>query len=266
MRQFRLLNADEIECRISEIDKEGRVLRLLLYKTARTDAALLDETCGYMGWCNDYREINGKMYCGIAIRDKDSGEWIWKWNVGTESNAEAEKGQASDALKRAGFVWGVGTELYSAPTIKIFSDRCNIKQYGGKWRCYDNFSVAEISYNDREEISGLSIRCNRDICFTYGDVKDKLPSAKTQSQSRQKPSGNSPSQSQPSGAPAPKPGYRRPPESDVPVLCSKCGAQFMDYFDGTSLLKAASLAERSKSKNGVVLCAKCTKEKAGEAS
>lgn len=166
MRQFRLLNTDEVECRISEIDKQGRFLRLLLYKTARTDAALLDETYGPMNWCNDYREINGKMYCGIAVRD-DSGAWVWKWNVGTESNMEAEKGQASDAMKRAGFVWGIGTELYSAPEIKISSDKCNIKEYGGKFRCYDRFSVEKIAYSEKQEICGISIKCNGKRCFVW---------------------------------------------------------------------------------------------------
>lgn len=168
MRRFRLLTENEIECRISEIAKNGSFLRLLLYKTARTDAALLDETFGPMNWCNDYREINGKMYCGIAVRDKDGdGNWVWKWNVGTESNMEAEKGQASDAMKRAGFVWGIGTELYSAPDIRIPADKCNIKQYGDKFRCYDRFDVEKIAYDKNENICGLAIKCNGKRCFVW---------------------------------------------------------------------------------------------------
>lgn len=166
MRTFRLLTADEIECRVSEIAKNGQFLRLLLYKTARTDAALLDETYGPMNWCNQYTEIGGKMYCGIAIRC-ESGEWVWKWNVGTESNMEAEKGQASDAMKRAGFVWGIGAELYSAPDIKIPADKCNIKEYNGKFRCYDRFTVEKIAYNDKQEICGLAIKCNGKRCFVW---------------------------------------------------------------------------------------------------
>ncbi len=166
MRQFRLLNSDEIECRVSEIDKQGRFLRLLLYKTARTDSALLDETFGPLNWCNDYREISGKMYCGIAVRS-ETGEWVWKWNVGTESNMEADKGQASDAMKRAGFVWGIGTELYSAPEIKISSANCNIKEYNGKYRCYDKFTIEKIAYNEKQEISGLAIKCNGNRCFIF---------------------------------------------------------------------------------------------------
>lgn len=174
---FRLLNADEIECRVSEIDKQGRYLRLLLYKTARTDSALLDETVGPMNWSNDYRTIDGKMYCGIGIRSAEHGEWIWKWNVGTESNMEAEKGEASDSMKRAGFVWGIGAELYTAPAIKVSSDKCNIKDYNGKFKCYDRFSVGSIQYTEQGTISRLIIYCNGIECFTWrgGETKKQEP-------------------------------------------------------------------------------------------
>ena len=159
MRNFRLLNASEIECRISETKmmSNGKgYVRLLLYKTARTDAALLDEKFGMTGWQNRYECIDGKMYCGIGIRSE--GEWIWKWNVGTESNTEAEKGQASDALKRAGFTLGIGTELYSAPDITIWSPTVEIKDAGnGKARCYERFDVKEIGYDKDENINLLVI-------------------------------------------------------------------------------------------------------------
>lgn len=159
MRMFRLLKAEEIECRVSEIGKDGTWLNLLLYKTARTDASLLDEAVGPLGWANDYRLIDGKMYCGIGIRDTSSGEWVWKWNVGTESNTEAEKGEASDALKRAGFVWGIGTELYSSPRIFVRNGDAEIKKNdkNGKWVCYDRFFVRRIGYGDREQITELEI-------------------------------------------------------------------------------------------------------------
>lgn len=165
MRQFKTLGADEIECRISEIDKQGRYLRLLLYKTARTDAAKLDEVYGQANWQNDYKVVDGKIYCGIGV--KRGNEWVWKWNVGTESNMEAEKGQASDGMKRAGFVWGIGTELYSAPDIRIPADKCNIKEYGGKYRCYDKFEIEKIAYDEKENISGLAIKCNGKRCFVW---------------------------------------------------------------------------------------------------
>lgn len=167
MRTFRLLNEQEIECRVSEIAKTGQYLKLLLYKTARTDSAILDETFGPMNWQNKYEVIDGKMYCSIGIKDPGTGEWVWKQNVGTESNMEAEKGQASDAMKRAGFVWGIGAELYSAPDIRIQGEKCNIKQYGDKFRCYDRFTVEKIKYDDLGRICAISIKCNGKRCFVW---------------------------------------------------------------------------------------------------
>lgn len=166
MRTFRLLTEPEIECRVSEIAKDGKYLKLLLYKTARTDAAIMDETFGPLNWQNHYEVIDGKMYCSIGVRS-DNGDWIWKQNVGTESNMEAEKGQASDAMKRAGFVWGIGTELYTAPEIKVPSDKCNIRQYGDRFKCYDRFTVEKIKYDDSERISAISIKCNGKRCFVW---------------------------------------------------------------------------------------------------
>ena len=60
---------------------------------------------------------DGKMYGGIGIYDSELKEWLWRWDCGTESNTEQEKGQASDCFKRAGFKWGIGVELYTAPFI-----------------------------------------------------------------------------------------------------------------------------------------------------
>ena len=153
MNRFRLLKADEIECRIAQVKTNG--IALLLYKTARTDANLLDETVGVWDWQNDFKLIDGVLYGGIGIRVNQSGNehYVWKWDAGTESNTEAEKGRASDAFKRAGFKWGIGRELYSAPFIWIGSDKCSIKD--GK--CFDKFEVAYIEYDKNSDISVLSI-------------------------------------------------------------------------------------------------------------
>lgn len=112
---MRALNADEIEVRVGQVFQKG--VSMLLYKNARVDMAILDETCGEFGWMCDYKEIKGNMYCGIAVLNEASGDWVWKWDCGTESNTEREKGEASDAFKRAGFRWGIGRELYTAPFI-----------------------------------------------------------------------------------------------------------------------------------------------------
>ena len=111
---MRKLRADEIECRVAQVSAKG--CSLLLYKTARVDRAILDEEFTTMNWQNDFKVIDGKMYGGIAVRDENNN-WVWKWDCGTESNTEAEKGQASDCFKRAGFKWGIGVELYTAPFI-----------------------------------------------------------------------------------------------------------------------------------------------------
>lgn len=51
-RMFRFLTADEIEVKVKQVKETGLVC--LLYKTARTDMDLLDETVGAGSWTNDY--------------------------------------------------------------------------------------------------------------------------------------------------------------------------------------------------------------------
>lgn len=170
MKMFRLLNADEIECRVSRCTEKGAVL--LLYKTARTDADLLDETVGPDRWENDFKVVDGVLYGGVGITMND-GDKVWKWDAGTESNTEAEKGRASDAFKRAGFKWGLGRELYSAPDIFIPAGKCNIKskEWQGKttYQCFDDFQVAEIAYAG-ERISGLTITLKCERVFEWGET------------------------------------------------------------------------------------------------
>lgn len=181
MKKFRLLKAEEIECRVNTCNNNG--CSLLLYKTARTDADLLDETVGPENWENDFKEIGGVLYGGIGIREDGKQEsdyylesdYIWKWDAGTESNTEAEKGRASDAFKRAGFKWGIGRELYSAPFIWIPASLCNIKEgKNGKPTCNDHFSVVQIQYTD-DRISLLQIfsREKNVIVYSYPMEKEK---------------------------------------------------------------------------------------------
>lgn len=174
MKLFRLLRADEIECRVSRCSEKGAVL--LLYKTARTDADLLDETFGPDRWENDFKLIDGVLYGGIGIRFAD-GIMVWKWDAGVESNTEAEKGRASDAFKRAGFKWGLGRELYSAPFVFIPAGKCNLKssERGGKtvWQCYDDFEVADINYDPQERVAYLRITLKGKTVFEWGEPDDR---------------------------------------------------------------------------------------------
>lgn len=151
---MRKLRADEIECRVAQVSSKG--CSLLLYKTARVDRAILDEEFGTMGWQNDFKVIDGKMYGGIGVWSNDLSEWIWRWDCGTESNTEAEKGQASDCFKRSGFKWGIGVELYTAPFIWL---NVEVKQEGSKWKLanpFAKYSVKSIEYNN-DTISNLEI-------------------------------------------------------------------------------------------------------------
>lgn len=152
---IRLLKAEEIECRVSTVKENG--VSLLLYKDARVDQRILDETFGIFGWERKHESINGNLYCTVSIRDKETGEWISKQDVGTSGMAEQEKSQASDSFKRACFNVGIGRELYSAPFIWITIENADIRKRGDKFFCNDRFAVSEIDYNGNREIAHLVI-------------------------------------------------------------------------------------------------------------
>lgn len=96
VNQIRTLTAREIECRVAQIGKTGKGLSLLLYKNARVDMDILDETFGSMNWQRHHSRDNAN--CVVSIWDEDKKQWIDKEDTGTESNTEAEKGLASDSL------------------------------------------------------------------------------------------------------------------------------------------------------------------------
>lgn len=164
---FRTLKANEIDCRIGTINEKG--LTLLLYKDARVDQNILDETVGVMNWQRKHSRDNAN--CIVSIWDSNKGMWIEKEDTGTESNTEAEKGLASDSFKRACFNWGIGRELYTAPFIWISKDNAQINENKttGKFSCYDKFRVEDIEYSDDREIVKLSILNERTgvIVFDY---------------------------------------------------------------------------------------------------
>ena len=151
---FRDLKANEIDCRVSQITEKGVVL--LLYKDARVDQDILDETVGAMNWQRKHTRDNAN--CIVEIWDKGKQQWISKEDTGKESFTEAEKGLASDSFKRACFNWGIGRELYTAPFIWIPAEKCNIsKTSQGKFACKDKFAVEAIEIKDKV-ITGLAIK------------------------------------------------------------------------------------------------------------
>lgn len=136
----------------------------MLYKNARVDMAILDEIFGVFGWQREHFFKEGKNYCRVSIWDKEKQAWIAKEDVGVKSNTEEEKGEASDAFKRACVNIGIGRELYTAPFIwvpvdngEITSDtRGKVKLNAGL-----SFHVKDIEYNDKRCISRLVIVDNK---------------------------------------------------------------------------------------------------------
>lgn len=171
--KFRTLKASEIDCRIQSIgqNKTGAVgTTILLYKDARVDMNILDETVGAMNWQREHSVVNGNLYCTISIWDEVKEQWISKSDVGTESNTEKEKGQASDSFKRAGFNWGIGRELYSAPFVYIQLDKSEYIERNGKLTSSAKFKVKDISYDENRNIVRLVVIDSKGKArYTFGE-------------------------------------------------------------------------------------------------
>lgn len=152
-RKFRYLTADEIDVRVSTVSDKG--VSLLLYKDARADMNILDETVGAMNWQRSHTRDNAN--CIVSIWDDNKGQWISKEDTGTESNTEKEKGLASDSFKRACTNWGIGRELYTSPFIWIAADKIEWKEKNGKKIPKTTFSVNHITYTNSGIIDELKI-------------------------------------------------------------------------------------------------------------
>lgn len=168
--KFRHLNADELEARVSTVSDKG--CSILIYKNARVDMKVLDETVGAMNWQRDHKEIKGNMYAGVGIWDSDKAQWVWKWDCGTENYTEKEKSEASDSFKRAGFNWGIGRALYTCPFIWFKANQVNLADRGGKPTTYDTFHVDAIEYNG-DACSYIRVSNNKTgATFTWGNSKE----------------------------------------------------------------------------------------------
>lgn len=176
MLKFPLLTSEDIEVKVKSITKTGALL--LLYKTARVDAKILDDTVGPLNWCCDFQEIKGNLFCKIGVRENADQAFVYKCDCGIESGQDdgnEKKAEASDAFKRAATKWGIGSELYSSPQIwaDVATDERN-----GKWYLHDPFAryvVTNIEFNeDTRVITALEI-CNAksNVCvFTWRRPSD----------------------------------------------------------------------------------------------
>lgn len=248
MLEFRLLRADEIEARISQITEKG--VTLLLYKDARCDMNILDETVGPLNWTRAHNRENAN--CIVGIWDDTKKAWITKEDTGTESKSEAEKGLASDSFKRACFNWGIGRELYSAPFCFFPANECNI--VSGK--CYDKFEVVSIMYDQNaRKIKSVEIgnrKTGKIRTFTNGT----MPGQKKDTEQKPKTSEQKPKASAPEPAPAPAAPAKEPEKKEAPKLsrgellerCSvsginpdwiaaKCGCNSFDELSENSMVR-----------------------------
>lgn len=225
---FRTLRADEIDCRVGSISDKG--LSLLLYKDARCDMNILDETFGPFGWQRHHSRENAN--CIVSVYDEQKGEWIEKEDTGTESNTEAEKGLASDSFKRACFNWGIGRELYTAPFIWVPAAACSISEKNGKLYCNDKFHVAEIEYKDGA-ISNLVIANKDTDVFTWPKSAPFIAEVRE-------------AKKQPKYGP------------DGALYCEKCNGLIKEIRKkGGAVMSAHEAAEKSLEKYGKQLCLTC---------
>lgn len=160
---FRDLTADEIEVRAAQVTERGA--SLLIYKDARVDMRILDETVGPGNWQKEFYENVGTLFCRVGIRisrkhadgTEETPEWVWKADAGEPSNTSADKGRASDAFKRACINWGIGRELYTAPRIWIPAEKLEIvKGSNGKYQLRSRLAVAKIGI-EGGRITGIRI-------------------------------------------------------------------------------------------------------------
>ena len=230
---FRTLKPNEIDVKIGTVGKSG--FTLLLYKNARVDMAILDETVGAENWQNKFYEVVGNLYCslGININYNEDKEplWVWKDDCGVESAfGDKEKGQASDARKRAGFAWGIGRELYTSPFIFI---ACKTEWKEDK-KCYKiadkdleklipNFVVSKIEYSPDREITALELINKKDgeIVYSYKEKSQEKEIKETKTEQ----------------------------SSDYIYECQNCGVQITE-----------KVAKYSKAKFGQELCYDCQKK------
>lgn len=237
------LHPDEVECRIGQVSKSGKGLSLLLYKTSRTDMALLDETFGPMNWRCGYEEVKGVLNCTLSVYDADKGLWVDKQAAGTESNMESEKGESSDALKRAGFLWGIGRELYTAPFIWVKAEDCNI----ANGKCYDSFAVDAMEVVDGK-ITALTISNEKTRKTVYRWPIDRKPVKRRDAATREPPATDAEVEAFQGAC------------NEFSFLTGKEVADILDALEGTRTLKAAGFTQWRDAPSGVITAAQAVVE------
>lgn len=172
--EFRDLLPNEIDLRVGSTNDKG--FQLLLYKDARVDMNILDETVGQFNWTKEFYQVKNTLMCKVGINanfgylynEHKEPLFIYKSDAGDESNTEAIKGEASDSFKRACFNWGIGRKLYTSPFVWINKDENNDPKKS-------HYLVKDIDYNEKE-ITKLVIinEKTKQVVYSYGNSSPKI--------------------------------------------------------------------------------------------
>ncbi len=107
---------------------KGGVAMCVAYIDARQVAERLNTVIGVNSWSDSLIETNGEgIICEISVNI--DGKTVIHSNVGTPSDYQKIKGQASDAFKRAATKFGVGAYLYEMEAVRLKIAVVNGKKY-----------------------------------------------------------------------------------------------------------------------------------------
>lgn len=171
------LKREHIEFRVANaFESRGAVwCNILAYKDARTDMEILDQAVGQMNWQNKYdRDSKGVLQCGIGIYSTlEPSKWVWKWSNGVPSDFESAKGEYSDAFKRAGFMWGIGRQLYDFPQIFIQLIEGDYFKKDGRIKVAARFRPNDWQWNISEDYKTVTAR--RKVAGSLKEVFNSNP-------------------------------------------------------------------------------------------
>jgi hypothetical protein len=170
----------QIEFKVAQVFKTDKAVwaNILAYKDARVDMQVLDEACGQMNWQVKYeRDSKGVLQCAVGIWDDakglGAGDWVWKTSNGTESDFESEKGEYSDAFKRACFMWGIGRQLYDFPTIRVQLNEADYYEENGKVKVKGWVRPSEWRWFVSEDYQ--KVKCDRKFGNTWKTIFNTNP-------------------------------------------------------------------------------------------
>lgn len=178
MKQIRKLNKNEVYARIVSVNRGGA--KVLLYKKAGTDQKILDEIFGVGEWGLTYRHTSARMFDkDVIISDATlmiptdhgfvpitgSSDTIKAEMAGSVKDVSAID---NDAVKRAGFLLGIGEELKTKemfiPASELFTYSSEQDAATGEWKCgcHDILNIYDLDVTDEKKIESVTFSIRSD--------------------------------------------------------------------------------------------------------